>query len=68
VGTGSARKGFSLRSAIRDLRADTGLDACETIRREGAPLPLKPLRRWDNGRDVLLAGDAAGVVAPASGE
>ena len=68
VGTGSARKGFSLRGAIRDLRAGTGLDACETIRREGAPLPLKPLKRWDNGRDVLLAGDAAGVVAPASGE
>lgn len=68
VGTGSARKGFSLRSAIRDLRAGTGLDACETVRREGAPLPLKPLKRWDNGRDVLLAGDAAGVVAPASGE
>ena len=68
VGTGSARKGFSLRSAIRDLRAGTGLDACETIRREGAPLPLKPLKRWDNGHDVLLAGDAAGVVAPASGE
>ena len=40
----------------------------ETIRREGAPIPLKPLRRWDNGRDVVLAGDAAGVVAPASGE
>lgn len=68
VGTGSARKGFSLRGAIRDLRAGTGLDTCETIRREGAPIPLKPLRRWDNGRDVLLAGDAAGVVAPASGE
>ena len=29
---------------------------------------MKPLGRWDNGRDVLLAGDAAGVVAPASGE
>jgi geranylgeranyl reductase len=26
------------------------------------------MRRWDNGRDVILAGDAAGVVAPASGE
>jgi geranylgeranyl reductase len=26
------------------------------------------LRRWDNGCDVVLAGDAAGVVAPASGE
>ncbi len=68
IGTGSARKGFSLRSSIRDLRAATGLDGAETLRREGAPLPLKPLKRWDNGRDVLLAGDAAGVVAPASGE
>jgi geranylgeranyl reductase len=29
---------------------------------------MKPLPRWDNGRDVLLVGDAAGVVAPASGE
>jgi geranylgeranyl reductase len=68
VGTGSAQKGFSLKSSVRDLRALTGLDAAETIRREGAPIPLKPLRRWDNGRDVLLAGDAAGIVAPASGE
>ncbi|MCE4226020.1 geranylgeranyl diphosphate reductase [Methylobacterium sp. C25] len=68
VGTGSARKGFSLRGAIRDLRRSSGLAAGETIRREGAPLPLKPLDRWDNGRDVLLTGDAAGIVAPASGE
>ena len=29
---------------------------------------MKPMKRWDNGRDVVLAGDAAGVVAPASGE
>lgn len=68
VGTGSAHKGFSLRGAVGDLRAATGLEAAETIRREGAPIPLKPLRRWDNGHDVVLAGDAAGVVAPASGE
>lgn len=68
IGTGSANKGFSLRSAVADLRKQTGLDACETIRKEGAPIPLKPLKRWDNGRDVLVAGDAAGVVAPASGE
>ena len=68
IGTGSARKGFSLRSSIRSLRAAAGLEHAETLRREGAPLPLKPLKRWDNGRDVLLAGDAAGVVAPASGE
>ena len=26
------------------------------------------LEKWDNGRDVVLAGDAAGVVAPSSGE
>jgi len=31
-------------------------------------LPMKPLKKWDNNRDVVLAGDAAGVVAPASGE
>ncbi len=68
VGSGSARKGFSLKRSVRDLRADSGLVETQTVRREGAPIPLKPLRRWDNGRDVVLAGDAAGVVAPASGE
>lgn len=68
IGTGSANKGFALRDAVKVLRKDAGLDRAETLRREGAPIPLKPLKRWDNGRDVLLAGDAAGVVAPASGE
>jgi geranylgeranyl reductase len=68
VGTGSANKGFSLKGSVADLRAQAGLDQSETLRREGAPIPLKPLKRWDNGRDVVLAGDAAGVVAPASGE
>lgn len=68
VGTGSARKGFSLRDSVGDLRMRTGLDRAETLREEGAPIPLKPLPRWDNGKDVILAGDAAGVVAPSSGE
>jgi len=68
VGTGSADKGFSLRSAVGALREATGLKDAPVLRREGAPLPMKPLPRWDNGRDVILAGDAAGVVAPASGE
>ncbi|HVF94010.1 MAG TPA: geranylgeranyl diphosphate reductase [Sphingomonas sp.] len=68
VGVGSANKGFALRDAVGRLREREGLAGCETIRREGAPIPLKPLRRWDNGRDVLVVGDAAGVVAPASGE
>lgn len=68
IGTGSADKGFSLRNATTSLRSAVGLQDAITIRREGAPLPMKPLRCWDNGRDVVLAGDAAGVVAPASGE
>ena len=68
VGTGSADKGFSLRNAVAKLRADIGLDGAELIRHEGAPLPMKPLKKWDDGQQVVLAGDAAGVVAPASGE
>ena len=68
IGTGSADKGFSLRNAVGVLRDASGLGQAEVLRREGAPLPMKPLKRWDNGRDVVLAGDAAGVVAPASGE
>ena len=68
IGTGSASKGFALRKAVGELRAAKGLADLKTIRREGAPLPMRPLKRWDNGRDVVLAGDAAGVVAPASGE
>jgi geranylgeranyl diphosphate/geranylgeranyl-bacteriochlorophyllide a reductase len=68
VGVGTAVEGFSLRSATTELRRRAGLEDAETLRREGAPIPLKPLRRWDNGRDLVLAGDAAGVVAPASGE
>jgi geranylgeranyl reductase len=68
IGTGSADKGFSLRNATSTLREAVGLKGAVTLRREGAPLPMKPLRCWDNGRDVVLAGDAAGVVAPASGE
>ena len=68
VGVGSATKGFSLRHATQRLRAQAGLAGAKTVRREGAPIPLKPLRRWDDGHGVVLAGDAAGVVAPSSGE
>lgn len=68
VGTGSARKGFSLRGSVSELRETSGLENARTIRKEGAPIPMKPLPRWDDGRNVVLAGDAAGVVAPSSGE
>jgi len=68
VGMGTCIDGVDLKKATTDLRAAAGLTDCKTIRREGAPIPLKPLDRWDNGKDVLLAGDAACVVAPSSGE
>ena len=68
VGMGSMVKSVDLKQATAALRQASGLTECRTIRKEGAPIPLKPLDRWDNGRDVVLAGDAAGVVAPSSGE
>jgi geranylgeranyl reductase len=68
IGMGSMIKDVDLKEATHALRVASGLDDCKTIRKEGAPIPLKPLDRWDNGRDVVLAGDAAGVVAPSSGE
>lgn len=68
IGVGSEQKGFSAQASVAALRETVGLQGATTVRREGAPIPLKPLKRWDDGRRVLLAGDAAGVVAPASGE
>ncbi|MEM8787830.1 MAG: geranylgeranyl diphosphate reductase [Pseudomonadota bacterium] len=68
VGMGSGIRGVDLKQATAALRRQSGLEGCATIRCEGAPIPLEPLKRWDNGRDVVLAGDAAGVVAPSSGE
>ncbi|GIT89077.1 geranylgeranyl diphosphate reductase [Roseobacter sp. OBYS 0001] len=68
VGMGTELSSVNLKEATAALRKSAGLTDCETIRKEGAPIPLRPLDRWDNGKDVLLAGDAAGVVAPSSGE
>jgi len=68
IGMGTERDEVNLKDATAALRQMSGLAGCKTIRKEGAPIPLEPLARWDNGRDVVLAGDAAGVVAPSSGE
>ena len=68
VGMGTGVDGIDLKAATMKLRKSAGLHECETIRREGAPIPLRPLDKWDNGKDLVLAGDAAGVVAPSSGE
>jgi geranylgeranyl reductase len=59
VGKGAGKDGVDLKKVTADSRAVAGLTDCVTIRREGAPIPLRPLDRWDNGRDVVLAGAAA---------
>ena len=43
IGLGSADKGFPLRETTRLMREQTGLSGWKTIRKEGAPIPLKPL-------------------------
>ena len=68
IGVGSAFKDFSAKDSVNELRATSGLDKARTIRKEGAPIPMKPMKRWDDGKGILVSGDAAGVVAPASGE
>ncbi len=68
VGMGTEDPDVSLKEATAALRRASGLEDCETLRKEGAPIPLRPMDRWDNGKDLVLAGDAAGVVAPSSGE
>jgi len=70
IGTGTAHRGFGMPAAMDSLRARLGLgeDVAPTIRKEGAPIPLSQRSRWDDGKAVILAGDAAGVVAPSSGE
>ncbi len=68
IGVGSALKDFSAQDSVSALRTISGLDTAQTIRKEGAPIPMKPMKRWDDGKGILVSGDAAGVVAPASGE
>ena len=68
IGVGSAHKEFSAKASVAALREDVGLSGAVTKRKEGAPIPMKPMKQWDDGRAVLVSGDAAGVVAPASGE
>ena len=68
VGTGTARQGILAARCRRRAAHAAGLEASKPSGARARRSRCSPLPRWDNGRDVLLAGDAAGVVAPASGE
>ena len=43
VGMGTGQDGVDLKDATAKLRKSSGLDACKTIRKEGAPIPLRSL-------------------------
>jgi len=47
VGMGTEKPEADLKAATADLRAMSGLSGCDTIRREGAPIPLHPMDRWE---------------------
>jgi geranylgeranyl reductase len=64
VGMGTYISSVDLKKATADLRAASGLTDCKTLRKEGAPIPLKPLKVWDNAKDVVLAGDALAWLRP----
>ena len=49
VGMGTGIDGVDLKQATADLRAASGLSECKTLRKEGAPIPLRPMDKWDNG-------------------
>jgi len=54
VGVGTACKGFSLRGATTELRALANLSGVETLRREGAPIPMKPCGAGTTGATWCL--------------
>ena len=66
VGTGSANKGFSLKGSVAELRRQAGLDG-ETIRREGAPIPLKPLKKLGQRPGRGAGGRCRGRRGPGLG-
>jgi len=68
VGTATRSDGKrDLPFLLENLKASAGLNGHRVLRREAYPLPTRPLSTWTHDR-VLLVGDAAGLVAPATGE
>jgi geranylgeranyl reductase len=65
---GHRKEGVDLKQATAELRRMSGLAQCETIRKEGAPIPLKP---WTAGTTVATwcwRAMRRGWLPPVSGE
>ena len=70
VGLGVFRGGGPSRLPERlgEYLRERGLDGCRTIRRRGAVIPVSPRPEGFFKGRVLLAGDAAGLADPLTGE
>ena len=68
VGTGSAKKGFSLRGSVRCPAPQDGSGRHADPALRGGAAAAASAETLGQRTDVVLAGDAAGCVAPASGE
>jgi geranylgeranyl diphosphate/geranylgeranyl-bacteriochlorophyllide a reductase len=66
IGTGTAMRSANIKKHLEAMKAHLGVHEAPTLR-EGAPIPLRPYKRWVANR-VALVGDAAGLVASSSGE
>jgi flavin-dependent dehydrogenase len=64
TGGGARRR---LRDELARYVHGAGLGDARTLRVRGAPIPVRPRRAAARGR-VLLAGDAAGIADPLTGE
>jgi flavin-dependent dehydrogenase len=70
VGAGVFRRNGAagLLSRLRDYLARRGLEGGREIRRQGGTIPISPRRDGFVRNRVLLAGDAAGLADPLTGE
>ncbi len=70
VGVGVFRKQgrHRLSDRLQAYLARNGLEGCRTIRRRGGAIPVSPRRDGFVRNRVLLAGDAAGLADPLTGE
>ena len=62
-----AGKTRDLPTLLDNLKARAGLNGYQVLKKEAFPLPIRPLPSLAHDR-ILLIGDAAGLVAPATGE
>jgi len=65
---GLVRRNKNLKELFLDFVKELNQGELPAARWKGHPIPFGNYRRWPGGGNVLLAGDAAGLVEPVTGE